>query len=215
MTTGPGASGPMHYVVLCVLVISWCFLHSALIATSVTAALQRRLGRTFRFYRLFYNAVSALTFIPVVLYAASVRTEPLFRWDGYLRLVQVLMLATAALLFILGAKRYDAARLLGFRQLREGAAQQGITEGGGLDTSGILAVTRHPWYLGVLVLIWARPLDVSTILVNVLFSTYLVVGARLEERKLTREFGDAYRAYQQSVSMLVPVKWVKARVPWS
>jgi protein-S-isoprenylcysteine O-methyltransferase Ste14 len=202
----------MQLAVLALLVAAWCALHSGMIAASVTDRLQRRLGSAFRFYRLFYNAVAALTLVPVAMYAAAARTEPLFSWAGYLRAIPVVMLGTAAVFFILGAARYDTARFLGLRQLREGARHKGITESGGLDTAGVLGITRHPWYLATLLLLWARPLDVSALLVNAIFTAYLLIGARLEERKLVREFGGEYRAYQKSVSMLLPVKWVKARI---
>lgn len=201
----------MRYLLLSVLVIGWCALHSAMISVSVTAYLHKRLGPTFRFYRLFFNTVAALTLIPVVLYASAARTELLFDWEGYLRIPQVLLLGTAALLFFLGARRYDAGQLLGFKQLRAGISARGIAAAGELDTSGVLSVVRHPWYLGALLLIWARPLDISTILVNALLTAYLLVGSHLEERKLAREFGAQYRAYQQRVSMLIPYKWLKAK----
>lgn len=201
----------MRYVILSVLVIAWCFLHSAMISLTVTEYLHKRLGPTFRFYRLFFNVVSALALIPVVLYASSVRTEPIFGWDGYLRIPQVLLQGTAALLFFLGARRYEAGQLLGFKQIRAGISPKGIAAAGELDTSGVLGIVRHPWYLGALLLIWARPLDISTILVNALLTAYLLVGSSLEERKLAREFGEQYRAYQKRVSMLIPYKWLKAK----
>jgi protein-S-isoprenylcysteine O-methyltransferase Ste14 len=33
---------------------------------------------------------------------------------------------------------------------------------------------------------------------------YVLVGARLEERDLVRDFGDEYRGYQNRVPMLLP-----------
>ncbi len=200
----------MKYIVLSLLVIAWCVLHSALISISVTEYLHKRLGHTFRFYRLFFNVVSALTLIPVVLYASSARTEPIFRWDGYMRIIQVLLLGTAALLFFLGACHYDAAQFLGFRQIRERTSKKGIADAGELDTSGVLSIIRHPWYLASMLLIWARPLDISAILVNAILTSYLLVGTYLEEKKLVREFGGKYRAYQKRVSMLIPYKWLKS-----
>jgi len=162
----------MKYVILSVLVIAWCVLHSAMISVTVTEYLQKRLGHTFRFYRLFFNVVSALTLIPVVLYASSARTEPIFCWDGYLRIIQVLLLGTAALLFFLGASCYDAAQLLGFKQIREGTSNNGMTDAGELDTSGVLSIVRHPWYLATILLIWVKPLDISAIHVNVILTSY-------------------------------------------
>jgi len=43
-----------------------------------------------------------------------------------------------------------------------------------------------------------------------IFSTYLIIGSRLEERKLVMEFGDAYQHYQKTVSMLLPFKWLRS-----
>ena len=201
----------MKYVILALLISIWCLLHSALISVPVTEYLHRRLGRTFRFYRIFFNVISLLTLIPVIVYADSVGTEPIFRWEGYLRILQVLVLGTAGLLFFLGARRYDAGRFLGFKQMREENSSKGLTEAGVLDTSGVLGILRHPWYLASILLVWSRSLDVSAILVNVLLTCYLITGAFLEEKKLVREFGEDYRAYQKRVSMFLPYKWLKSK----
>ena len=87
-----------------------------------------------------------------------------------------------------------------------------ITDTGELDTSGVLGMTRHPWYLATMLLIWARQMDVSAIIVNVILTAYLVIGTYLEEKKLVREFGENYRNYQQKVSMLIPYKWLKTKI---
>lgn len=202
----------MDYVILAALVSAWCLLHSALISVSATAYLQSRLGHRYRFFRLFFNAASVLTLIPVLIWSSAVRTEPFFRWDGSLRIVQVLLLGTAAALFFLGARRYDAGQLLGVRQLREGVPREAGVHAGKLDTAGVLGVVRHPWYLAALLLIWSRHLDVSTLVVNAIFTVYLIVGAHLEERKLVREFGEEYEAYQRRVPMLIPYRWLKSTV---
>lgn len=78
--------------------------------------------------------------------------------------------------------------------------------------SGILGVIRHPWYLATILLIWARPLDISAILINSILAVYVLTGAFLEEKKLLLEFGDKYRAYQNKVSMFIPYKWVKSKL---
>ncbi len=114
----------------------------------------------------------------------------------------------AVLLFFLGGRHYDARQLLGIKQIRDGTSDSALTVSGELNTSGILGITRHPWYLATMLLIWARPMDVSAIIVNVILTSYLIVGTYLEEQKLVREFGEIYRNYQNNVSMLVPYKWI-------
>jgi protein-S-isoprenylcysteine O-methyltransferase Ste14 len=129
-----------------------------------------------------------------------------------MRIGQALLLGIAVLLFFLGGRHYDARQLVGIKQIREGTSNKVITDTGELDTSGVLGITRHPWYLATILLIWARQLDVSAILVNVILTSYLIVGTYLEEKKLIREFGEKYLAYQKRVSMLIPYKWLKLKI---
>jgi protein-S-isoprenylcysteine O-methyltransferase Ste14 len=183
-----------------------------MISISVTEYFKKILGSKYRFYRLFFNLIAILTLIPVALFVSSIRTQSIFHWDGYMRIGQVLLLVIALLLFFLGGRHFDMRQVLGIKQIKERTSNKAITDTGELDTSGILGITRHPWYLATIVLIWARKLDVSAVLVNVILTTYLIVGTYLEEKKLVREFGEKYIAYQNSVSMLVPYKWLKSRI---
>jgi len=198
------------YLMLSLLVIAWCVLHSTMISTSVTEYLKKHFGSRFRFYRLLFNLIAILTLIPVALVAYSIRTQAIFSWNGYLRLGQILLLAVAVLLLLLGGRHYDVRQVIGIKQIKEGTANKAITDTGELDTSGVLGITRHPWYLATILLIWARQMDVSAIFVNVILTSYLVVGTLLEERKLIGEFGEKYLAYQKRVSMLIPFKWLRS-----
>jgi protein-S-isoprenylcysteine O-methyltransferase Ste14 len=103
-------------------------------------------------------------------------------------------------------------QFLGLRQIRTGTSHSALTETGTLNTTGVLGITRHPWYLATIMLIWARGLDVSTLITNIILTLYLIVGTALEERKLLIEYGEDYRRYQQKVSMLIPFKYLKSRI---
>jgi protein-S-isoprenylcysteine O-methyltransferase Ste14 len=129
-----------------------------------------------------------------------------------MRIGQVILLGLAVLLFFLGGSHYDARQFLGIKQIREGTLNNVITNTGELSTSGVLGITRHPWYLASILFIWARQLDVSAILVNIILTSYLIVGTYLEEKKLIGEFGEKYLAYQKKVSMLIPYKWLEAKI---
>ena len=200
------------YLMLSLLVIAWCILHSAMISVSVTKYLKKRLGFKFRFYRLFFNFIAILTLIPVALFASSIQTQSIFHWNGYMRIGQVLLLVIAVLLFFLGGRHYNVRQVFGIKQIKEGTSNKAISDTGESDTSGVLEITRHPWYLATILLIWARQMDVSVIFVNVILTFYLIVGTYLEEKKLIREFGEKYAAYQNRVSMLLPYKWLKSKI---
>jgi methanethiol S-methyltransferase len=64
---------------------------------------------------------------------------------------------------------------------------------------------RHPLYTCILVMFWTNPdFTLDRLLFNILWTAWIYAGATLEERDLTREFGDAYTQYQKSVPMLLP-----------
>jgi len=170
------------------------------------------LGDCFRFYRFLYNAVSLVTLIPLVYYSMSIRQAPLFRWEGYLVIVKYLLVATSLSLFVAGARHYSMSQLFGIRQIKTERANRAVSEYDIFDTSGILGVIRHPWYIAGILLVWAGDLSLSTLLINIVISTYFFIGTFLEERKLLLEFGERYREYQRNVSMFIPYKWLKAKM---
>lgn len=196
-----------QYVVLILLWIAWCALHSALVSPSVSLAIRNRFPHVSRYYRFAYNMVAVVTLIPVLLYCYSFRGPELFSWQGPWRVVQVALTASALFFFVAGSRRYDLLQILGLRQIKGENACSVLTDDCSLDTSGILSVVRHPWYTGGIFIIWARPLDLSTILTNVVLTGYFIVGACLEERKLEIQFGSEYIDYKKRVSMFLPHKW--------
>jgi protein-S-isoprenylcysteine O-methyltransferase Ste14 len=202
----------MHYAILAILWIIWCALHSLMISVRLTGYFKQRLGASYRFYRLIFNLLAFATLIPVVLYTLSIRGPVIFRWEGYLVIVQVLLLATSIFLFVAGAKHYDLLTFLGIRQIRRETSSGALTASGLLDTTGIHGVIRHPWYLASMMVIWAWGLDVTALITNIILTVYFIVGTILEEHKLVLEYGEAYRRYQKQVSMLIPFKYLRSRL---
>ena len=54
----------MKYVVLIVLWIIWCAIHSWMTSLSFNHYLKSKLPKYYRFYRLFFNLVALITLIP-------------------------------------------------------------------------------------------------------------------------------------------------------
>jgi protein-S-isoprenylcysteine O-methyltransferase Ste14 len=192
--------------------VLWCTLHSALISTTVTDFAKKKLSGSFRFYRLFYNVVSLVTLIPLVYYSHMLREAPVFRWEGPLGIVQIFLLAVSVYLFVAGGRHYRWARFWGISQIKAGRAGRSLADSSTFVVSGIHQIIRHPWYLGGILIVWAQDLSASTILINMVISVYFMIGAVLEERKLVLEFGENYREYQRSVSMLFPWRQLTARI---
>jgi protein-S-isoprenylcysteine O-methyltransferase Ste14 len=196
----------MDYVYLILLWSLWCVLHSGMIALRVTDYLKARLGGGYRYYRLIFNIISIVTLAPLLLYGNSIDAPVLYEYHGPLLWIKIMLLAVAIGLFVLGALKYDILSFVGIRQLRSGSRYSVMSKTGAIDTSGIMGLTRHPWYLGALFFIWSDDVRITTtsLIVNVILTIYLVYGTLLEERKLVIELGDAYREYQKQVPMLFP-----------
>jgi protein-S-isoprenylcysteine O-methyltransferase Ste14 len=74
--------------------------------------------------------------------------------------------------------------------------------------SGAFAIVRHPIYLGILLAVYATAVAKGTIwgLAGAsLVSVGILLKARLEERWLTAELGEAYKDYRRRVPMLIPL----------
>lgn len=198
----------MEYLKLTVGWIGWCFVHSYLIAPAVTKVLQEKLGTRYYWFRLIYNIVAVVSLVIIWRYQPIVNDTILFSWAGQLRFVQIPVFLLSIGLFFSGARNYDMLQFLGIRQLVEKRTTKVISSSGKFVASGIHRYTRHPWYLGGILIIWTGlvELTVSRLIMNSVLTLYFVVGACLEERKLVAEFGNEYRKYQEQVSMLLPLK---------
>jgi protein-S-isoprenylcysteine O-methyltransferase Ste14 len=201
------------HLLLALLWIIYCAVHSALISISVTSWFKTMLAGRYRFYRLSFNILSLITLIPLVMYSHSARfhSEPLFAWDGYWGIVRYCLVGLGVVLFVTGARHYSMLQFLGIQQIRKESAGGAMTGSGNFDATGVLGLIRHPWYVAVFIFLWTGDLNAAAITINLVLSTYLIVGTLLEERKLVIEFGEEYRRYQDQVSMFIPLKWLTAR----
>lgn len=178
-------------------------LHSYLASPAAKRLAERWLGLSVRrYYRLLYNLVGALALLPllalVVLSPDLEISRIHFPWLALTLLIEGL----AALGLLYGVWQTGAFKFLGLAQISD------LPESGEppkLVVSGLYRYVRHPLYFFGLVILWLLPLMTWNILAFNLGATlYILIGIQFEERRLVKEFGQAYTDYQRDVPMLLP-----------
>lgn len=82
-----------------------------------------------------------------------------------------------------------------------------IKEDHQLITHGVYRFTRHPIYLGVIMVCIGVPVYASSLYGLLTMSALIPIilnRIRMEERLLSEEFGDAHRTYKEATSKLIP-----------
>jgi protein-S-isoprenylcysteine O-methyltransferase Ste14 len=188
----------MIWLILAVLL--WEILHSILASLKAKELVRGRIGtRLMRFYRLLYNFLAVLTFIPILALAAVTPDRKLylvaFPWSGLMIIGEILAVA----ILLIGVLQTGAMDFIGLRQLGENKQPARLT------TSGLYHYVRHPLYSAGLAFIWLLPYMTANVLViNIGLTVYVVLGTFFEERKLKLEFGQQYADYAMVTPMFVP-----------
>lgn len=181
-------------------IVLWGIVHSLLASTGFKNLIHRTLGDTFmKFYRLFYNVFAVLSIVPILYLMISLPDQTLYQvpvpWSYLMLAGQVL----SVLLLFVAVMQTDLLSFAGLRQLVE------EEKTGNLVTSGLYRSVRHPLYTFSLLVLWLSPsMSMNSFIVYAGLTIYILIGIIFEERKLLREFGEAYEEYRSSTPMLLP-----------
>ena len=175
--------------------VLWAFFHSVTAALVSKAAVRDWLGaQTYAgWYRLVYNVVAFVTFVPVLVLMVTAVPDTLL-WQ-----IPALLSWLARLLQLLGVVglgialwQTDVWSFAGVRQVMaylrgEAAAVDGEQR---LVVDGPYAWVRHPLYFFSLVVLGATPeMRLNWFLLALLSTLYFWLGSIYEERKLRARFG--------------------------
>jgi methanethiol S-methyltransferase len=175
-------------------------LHSGMAAEKCKRFCQPVMGAAFKYYRLAYSMIALVSLGIVLLYQFSMPSPVLRIGPPVKCLVAFPMGILGVILMAVSVRKYFFS-LSGIGVLfpKNGAAI--------LWSDGLNKYTRHPLYLGTLLLIWSLflffPL-LSNLLDAVAITVYTLLGIRWEERKLLLDFGNEYASYRRKTAMLIP-----------
>jgi protein-S-isoprenylcysteine O-methyltransferase Ste14 len=185
---------------LIVTIVLWGIVHSLLASIGFKNFLYRTLRDSFmKFYRLFYNLFAIVSIAPILYLMVSLPDKTLYRVPAPWSYLMLAGQGLSVLLLLVAVLQTDVLSFIGIRQLVEEEKK------GSLVTNGLYRSVRHPLYTFSLLILWLFPaMSVNSFIVYMALTIYILIGIVFEERKLMREFGQAYAEYRSSTPMLFP-----------
>jgi methanethiol S-methyltransferase len=178
----------------------YCSLHSILASFAVKEKAAPILGRSFKFYRLFYSLFAFLGLVAILIYNFSIPSPLLFIPVNFLKILAAILALSGLLIMFICIRKYFL-QSSGLRILyRENESSE-------LMIKGIHRFVRHPLYGGTFLFIWGIFLFfpyLSFLIANVMITIYSIIAIRFEEVKLVKQFGESYLKYQRDTPMLIP-----------
>jgi len=158
------------------------------------------MGEQFRFYRFYYSLFGATGFMAMIFYLVQLPSRALFEPGSGSRIAgSVISLIGFVIMAICIVKYFS--QMSGIKGWIE------INATNKLMITGIHKMVRHPLYSGTFIFIWGLLLlfpGMSLLISDLIITIYTLIGVRLEEQKLEKEFGEAYKLYKREVPMLIP-----------
>ncbi|HRI19606.1 MAG TPA: isoprenylcysteine carboxylmethyltransferase family protein [Panacibacter sp.] len=185
------------------LVICWIIfgaLHSVLAGDKIKKAAQALMLANFKFYRLCYSVLAAITLAGILYYHFSISSILLWKVPGTQKIISAVFIIAGISIMLTCVYRYFFS-LSGVDVFFKKKTPVG------LQTDGLNAYMRHPLYTGTLLFVlgfflW-QPLTSNFISCLCIF-LYTITGTLLEEQRLLKLFGDEYKNYTARVPMFIP-----------
>jgi protein-S-isoprenylcysteine O-methyltransferase Ste14 len=162
-------------------------------------------GRFLAYHRLLFTLYSAAATAAALLYVRSLPDIPLYRIDGWPRILfhGAQLLGAGLLLWT----PWDVKEFVGLRQWERHRKADGKTPGRNerLFTGKGYGLVRHPLYLGCSLLLAFHPVQTqNSAATAAAVIAYFYLGTFFEERRLERVFGEEYREYRRRVPRFLP-----------
>jgi protein-S-isoprenylcysteine O-methyltransferase Ste14 len=188
----------MFWLILSVVI--WGVVHSWMASLKFKETLRHILGNSgVKFYRLFYNVFSVISIAPVFYLMLALPDKDFYQIPPPWSYLMFAGSGISVLLLFATVLQTDVLVFVGLRQLFDDEKP------GKLVTSGFYRIMRHPLYTFSLLALWlSSSVSMNTFVVYLALTVYILIGIYFEERKLLREFGQAYAEYQSTTPMLIP-----------
>ena len=209
--SGPAGPPAVALAVDLALLAAFALVHSALARPRAKRLVTRWLPEALE--RSFYSLVAGLQMIALL---AWWRPLPAALWSvgaPWARAALWGLFGLGWAVVVAGLLSLSNTRLFGLAQAWAAARARPFEEPG-IRVRGVYRWLRHPLYSGTLLSFWATPeMSVGHAVLAAVFSAYILIGLRFEERDLLARHGAAYRRYREAVPGLLPwpAPWRRGR----
>ena len=193
--------------------LAFALIHSITVASWFKGLCRRAFGDTFMrvWYRFLYTAVSGVTAAIAIYFITLVPDRVIWTAPSWLTWLLHAVQMAGAFFGVQAFQYMDKWEFMGFRQawryLAKGEVKgnlEGMTEGG-LVTTGVYGIVRHPLYVaGLIIFTFSPRFTVNGLTIAVLADLYFIFGMFIEERRFVRIFGENYREYMKRVPRIFP-----------
>jgi len=190
-----------QHLLLGVMWIIFCVLHSVLANGKLKKGIAYRAPRFFKNYRFYYTVFAFASLGTVLYYQLQLSSPLLFSSSQAISIIGWAVMVIGGLIMLLCIKKY----FLSLSGLKSLVAEEIVANE--LRIDGVHQYVRHPLYFGTFVFIWGLLLlfpYLSLLIANSIITIYTLIAIRFEEQKLVDEFGEAYIKYKNNVPMILP-----------
>jgi len=188
------------HIILAVAWILYCVLHSILASSKFKQFANDKMGRQYKFYRLYYTVFAFVGLAIILFYQITILSYRIFTPTTVSSVLGIIIAFSGLLIMSICILKYFM-QLSGVKGLIENRTSNELM------ITGIHKIVRHPLYTGTFIFIWGLLVIfpvASLLIADAIITIYTLIGLRFEEMKLEKEFGEAYRLYKQKVPMLMP-----------
>lgn len=189
----------VNHIILAMLWIVYCVLHSVLASQSLKNKLKQRM-KNYKLYRVWYTLFAFIFLVGLIYYQIKIPTIALFSLNNFILIAGIIIGFSGLTLMLICIRKY----FMSLSGLRSMFIENYSNE---LQITGVHKYIRHPLYLGTFAFIWGLFLlfpYLSLFIANVVITIYTLIGIELEEQKLIAEFGEQYVQYRRKVPKLIP-----------
>jgi protein-S-isoprenylcysteine O-methyltransferase Ste14 len=189
-------------IVVGILWIAYCLVHSLLAATAFKKRIENFSGRAYKFYRLFYNIFATATLVLIIIYQLSFSSPVLFITNLFIQIIGGIVTTGGFVIMSICIANYfmQESGLLWLNPDNTKPKNK-------LIITGIHKIVRHPLYLGTFIFIWGLFIlfpYLSVLITDIIITVYTLIAIKFEENKLEKEFSESYKEYKRHVPMILP-----------